>query len=172
MDNLEAQLERVTTAANRLDDCIKNLNGTLDITNNISKSTLNEISANLDATLLNFNAVNNITHKLDTITKNLDVYTNQANTNLDALQKVAKLNGEAVVASVRLANKLFYKNISTQTDINTTPNVGDFGIQCSLEITEVFNNFPLFPISLIVTLVIITISLGWKMYKEAKNTFK
>jgi len=99
LDKIEAQLERVTTVADKLDETLKNLNVTLDKTNIILKSST-DASANLI------------------------IATDQVNTNLGVINKAAEFTHGAVVRIGRLCDRLFYINKATQT-VESSPDLID-----------------------------------------------
>jgi ABC-type transporter Mla subunit MlaD len=74
LEAIEAQLERVTTVADKLDATLKNLNVTLDKTNSIFKSSTDALSSNLNSSLVkqqNVEAVNNLAQNINTTSANL-----------------------------------------------------------------------------------------------------
>lgn len=138
LDKIEAQLERVTTVADKLDATLKNLNVTLDKTNSIFKSST-DASANLE------------------------IATDQVNTNLEVINKAAEIMDGAVERSYRLCDRLFSIHKATQTDINTVPSPEDFNIPCSLEVREL----SILPSSfIIIATTILAIYLLYKMYHD------
>ena len=90
MEAIEAQLERVTTVADKLDETLKNLNVTLDKTNSIFKSSAEALSSNLNSSLQNVEAVNNLAQNINTTSANLIIATDQVNTNLGVINKAAE----------------------------------------------------------------------------------
>lgn len=99
MEAIEAQLERVTTVADKLDETLKNLNVTLDKTNIIFKSST-DASANLI------------------------IATDQVNTNLGVINKAAEFTNGAVVRIGRLCDRLFSIHKATQT-VESSPDLID-----------------------------------------------
>lgn len=141
LDKIEAQLERVTTVADKLDATLKNLNVTLDKTDSIFKSSTDAVA-------------------------NLIIATDQVNTNIGVINKAAKLTNGAVERSWTLLNRLFNIHKGTQTEI-TVPLPEDFNIPCSLEVSELFNKYPILPSSfIIIATTILAIHLLYKMYHD------
>jgi hypothetical protein len=99
LEAIEAQLERVTTVADKLDETLKNLNVTLDKTNIIFKSST-DASANLI------------------------IATDQVNTNLGVINKAAEFTNGAVVRIGRLCDRLFSIHKATQT-VESSPDLID-----------------------------------------------
>lgn len=181
MEAIEAQLERVTTVADKLDATLKNLNVTLDKTNSIFKSSTDALSSNLNSSLVkqqNVEAVNNLAQNINTTSANLsggEIATDQVNTNLEVINKAAEIMDGAVERSYRLCDRLFSIHKATQTDINTVPSPEDFNISCSLEVSELFHKYPILPSSfIIISVTLISIYLLYKMYRErdTRNSYK
>jgi hypothetical protein len=121
---------------------------------------------NLDKIEAQLERVTTVADKLDETLKNLKIATDQVNTNLEVIDKAAKLTNGAVERSWTLLNRLFNIHKGTQTEI-TVPLPEDFNIPCSLELSELFPKYPILPSSfIIIATAILTIHLMYKMYHD------